>query len=130
MFLLSFWNFWCYAIKQPYYSKSASKFYKICSTYYFWTTLMLIVGQILGPYGFDGALVVWVSGLPFFAIIIYYESASDINTLFSSNLKFKTGEQLSAHLAYVLQLIGNQADDKNSYMLLIGYIEKHKEICN
>lgn len=91
---------------------------------------MLIVGQILGPYGFDGALVVWVSGLPFFAIIIYYESASDINTLFSSNLKFKTGEQLSAHLAYVLQLIGNQADDKNSYMLLIGYIEKHKEICN
>ena len=29
----------------------------------------------------------------------------------------------------MLQLVGSQATDKNSYMLLIGYIEKHKEVC-
>jgi uncharacterized membrane protein YiaA len=126
MFLLSFWQFWYYCVKQPYYSKTASKFFKICSTYYFWTTLMLFIGQLLANYNFDGALVIWVSGLPFFAIIIYFESTSDINTLFATNLKFKTGEQLDSHIAYVLQLIGSQGDDKNSYMLLIGYIEKHK----
>ena len=91
---------------------------------------MLFVGQILGPYGFDGALVIWMSGLPFFALIIYFETPSDINTLFVSNLKFKSGEQLEAHVGYVLQLVGSQATDKNSYMLLIGYIEKHKEVCN
>jgi len=87
---------------------------------------MLFIGQLLANYNFDGALVIWVSGLPFFAIIIYFESTSDINTLFATNLKFKTGEQLDSHIAYVLQLIGSQGDDKNSYMLLIGYIEKHK----
>jgi hypothetical protein len=126
IFLFSFWQFWCYSIKQPYYSKTASKFFKICSTYYFWTSLMLFVGQILQGYGFNGALIIWVSGLPFFAVIIYFENTSDINTLFASNLKFKTGDQLDAHLSYVLQLVGSQAEDKNSYMLLIGYIEKHK----
>lgn len=72
MFLLSFWQFWCYAIKKPLYAKNATKFFKICSTYYFWTTLMLLMGQVLGTYGFDGALVIWMSGLPFFAIIIYF----------------------------------------------------------
>jgi hypothetical protein len=72
MFLLSFWQFWCYSVKQPYYSKAATKFFKVCSTYYLWTTLMLFVGQVLGPYGFDGALVIWMSGLPFFAVIVYF----------------------------------------------------------
>lgn len=52
---------------------------------------MLFIGQLLVNYNFDGALVIWVSGLPFFAIIIYFESTSDINTLFATNLKFKTG---------------------------------------
>lgn len=129
LFLLSFWQFWCYSVKQPYYSKTAGKFFKICSTYYFWTATMLFVGQVLGSYGFDGALVIWMSGLPFFAVIIYFESPSD-STLFASNLKFKSGEQLEAHITSVLQLVGSQGSDKNSYMLLIGYIEKHKEVCN
>lgn len=48
MLVLSFWQFWCYSIKKPYYSKTATKFFKICSTYYFWTTFMLFVGQVLG----------------------------------------------------------------------------------
>lgn len=72
MLVLSFWQFWCYSINQPFYSKSATKFFKICSTYYFWTTFMLFVGLVLGDYGFDGALVIWMSGLPFFIIIIYF----------------------------------------------------------
>lgn len=130
MFVLAFWQFWCYAVKQPYYSKTATKFFKIVSTYYFWTALMLFVGQVLGSYGFNGALVIWMSGLPFFAVIIYFESTSDIGKLFVNNLKFKSGEQLEQHISYVLQLVGSQGSDKNSYMLLIGYIEKHKEICN
>ena len=130
IFLLAFWQFWCYAVKNPHYSKTASKFFKTCSTYYFWTALMLFVGQVLGGYGFDGALVIWMSGLPFFALIIYFDNAADLPALFASNLKFKSGEQLEAHISYVLQLVATHSTDKNSYMLLIGYIEKHKEVCN
>ena len=91
---------------------------------------MLFVGQVLGGYGFDGALVIWMSGLPFFALIIYFDDTADLPALFASNLKFKSGEQLEAHISYVLQLVATHSTDKNSYMLLIGYIEKHKEVCN
>lgn len=55
---------------------------------------MLFAGQVLGSYGFDGALVIWMSGLPFFALIIYFENSGDLASLFTSNLKFKSGDQL------------------------------------
>lgn len=31
---------------------------------------MLLVSQLLGPLGFNGGLVIWISGLPFIGIII------------------------------------------------------------
>ena len=130
LFLLALWQFYCYCIRQPYYSPTATKFFKICATYYFWTALMLFVGQILGPYGFDGALVLWISGLPFFALVILFEGTSQTGALFTATLKFKTGTQLEEHLASVLQLVERQTKDRSSLMLLIGYIEKHKEMCN
>jgi hypothetical protein len=91
---------------------------------------MLFVSMLLSSYNFDGGLIIWASGLPFFGILIYFESSSNINKLFKSNLKFKSGDELDSHLKYVLQLIHNHKADKNSYMLLIGYIEKHKEVCS
>jgi len=33
------------------------------------------------------------------------------------------------HIRYVLNLIDDMKTDKNSYLLLLGYIEKHKEDC-
>lgn len=83
---------------------------------------MLLAGQLLGPYGFDGALVIWISGLPFFAVIVYFESTGEAGSEVAGVVKFKSGEQLESHASYVLQLVGSQGSDKNSYMLLIGYI--------
>jgi len=83
---------------------------------------MLFVSQILLNFGFQGGLVIWMCGLPFIGISILFERKSNIDKLFSSNLKFRSGEELESHLQYVLQLIHNRDKDKNSYMLLLGYI--------
>lgn len=91
MFSLSIWQFWCYAIKKPYYSVVATKFYKICSTYYFWTNFMLFIGLVFKSFDFDGALIIWISGLPFFGIIIYFENSTDINIILQNNLNIKSG---------------------------------------
>lgn len=91
---------------------------------------MLLVGQLLSNYDFTGALVIWICGLPFFGIIIYFEGASDTSTLHANNMKLKTGDELDNHISCVLQLVSQQSGDKSSYMLLIGYIEKHKQVCN
>lgn len=129
LFCLSGWLYWTYNMNDPFYNKKASKFFRIVSSYYFWTNFMLMVSQLLSPLGFNGGLVIWISGLPFIGAIITFEHKSNIDQLFSSNLKFKSGRELESHLVYVLQLVQNQDEDKNTYMLMTGYIEKHKEIC-
>ena len=109
-------------MNDPFYNKKVSKFFRLMSSYYFWTNFMLLASQVLSLTGFNGGLVIWLSGLPFIGVIIIFDQKSNINKLFSSNLKFKSGEELDTHLTYVLQLLQNRDSDKNSYMLLIGYI--------
>jgi hypothetical protein len=92
LFGFSFWQFWCYMVNEPYYNKKATKFFKIVSAYYFWTTLMLMISQILAIWNFNGGLVIWLGGLPFLFIIILFERKSNIGKLFASNLKFRNGE--------------------------------------
>ncbi len=52
---------------------------------------MLMMGQLLKNYDFNGALLIWIAGLPFFAIIIYFDGTIKGESLHSNNLKFKTG---------------------------------------
>ncbi len=92
LFSFALWQFWCYSVNEPYYNKKASKFFKIVSAYYFWTTFMLMISQILSIWGFNGGLVIWLGGLPFLFIIILFERKSNISRLFVSNLKFRNGE--------------------------------------
>ena len=92
LFVLSAWLYWTYNINDPYYDKKASKFFRIFSTYYFWTNCMLLVSQILYASGFEGGLIIWLSGALFIALIIVFEKKSNIDKLFTSNLKFRSGE--------------------------------------
>lgn len=92
LFGLSGWLYTSYNVQQPFYNKSASKFFRICSSYYFWTNFMLMVSQILVGFGFQGGLIVWMCGLPFIGLCIIFERKSNIDKLFSSNLKFRSGE--------------------------------------
>ena len=131
MFFPALWLFYFYHFHQPYYNREVGKLYRIFSAYYFWTVLMLTISQVatLLSFNFEGSIVIWFCGLPFIGMNIGYESKSNIDNLFSSNLKFKSGEELEEHLMYVLKLIHDRKDDENANMLLVGYIEKHIETC-
>lgn len=83
---------------------------------------MLLASIALEGTGFNGAFIVWISGLPFIGLLIAYEKKSDIDQLFNSNLSFKSGFDLEKHISYVLRLIQNKENDKNAYMLITGYI--------
>ena len=74
---------------------------------------MLTISQIflLLSFNFEGSMVIWFCGLPFIGMNIGYENKSNIDNLFSSNLKFKSGEELEEHLMYVLKLIHTKKDD-------------------
>lgn len=91
LFVLSGWLFHAYNVAQPCYNKDATKFFRICSSYYFWTNLMLLASSILSPFGFSDGLVIWICGVIFIGITIIFERKSNISTLFESSLKFKSG---------------------------------------
>ena len=37
-------------------------------------------------------------------------------------MKFETAQELTDHLNFIIQLIEKQKTDKDSYLLLVGYI--------
>ena len=47
LFVLGLWMYSIYNIRQPFYNINASKFFRICCSYYFWTTFMLLVSQFM-----------------------------------------------------------------------------------
>ncbi|CAD8148889.1 unnamed protein product [Paramecium pentaurelia] len=129
-FILSLWLFKQYNFNDPYYDFQVGLFYCICSTLYLWACFMLLVCKVLESTDFTGGFIAWLIGVPFIISIMLLTKKSKIETLVKSQTKFRSGEQIWSHIRYVLQLIQNQDKDRNSYMLLVGYIEKHKETCN
>jgi hypothetical protein len=93
MFFPALWLFSYYHYEQPYYSRKVNKLFRIFSAYYFWTVGMQSMSQLLLllDFNFQGSLVIWFCGLPFIGFSIAFENKSNIDNLFSSNLKFKTG---------------------------------------
>lgn len=72
LFVLSGWLYYAYNIAQPCYDKNASKFFRICSSYYFWTNLMLLASQLLSGFNFQDGLVIWICGMIFIGLIILF----------------------------------------------------------
>jgi len=130
MFVFSGLNFYAYNFTEIYYKAKTAKFFQICSTLFFWANFMLFVSFILGFTGFDGSMIAYILGVPLIFFIMFYNRKTRFNTLLSAQNKFNNGEELQSHLRYVLQLIHTQAIDRNSYMMLIGYVETHKENCD
>ncbi|KAL4426723.1 hypothetical protein ABPG74_006095 [Tetrahymena malaccensis] len=119
---------WAYNIEDPYYDPYVARFYQIITTYYLWTTSNLFLCKLFGS-SYTGGLIAWGIGLPFIILIMMYSNRNRINTLIKNQIKFTSGDQIQAHIKQVLQLIDYYKTDINSKILLIGYIEKHKEIC-
>ena len=64
------------------------------------------------PTGFNGGLIAWLLGLPFIVVIMITTKKSRIETLVSSQIKFKNGEEIQNHLRYLLLLITNLGKKK------------------
>ncbi len=105
---LSGWLFYAYNLRSPFYNKAVSAFYRIATSYFFYTNLMLFVSLALRGTGFTGGLVAWAAGLPFIFLYFCFEKKSNISNLSESNMKFGSAEEVDNHLKYVLELVVNR----------------------
>lgn len=83
-------------------------FYKVCTTYYLWTNGLLLIAKALENTNFGGGLIAWVIGLPFLFAIMVTTRKSYIDTLVTSQMKFRSGKQVRDHIRYVVELIDNR----------------------
>lgn len=83
-FLLSVWLFKEYNFEDPYYDYQVGKFYQIISSYYLYSTSMLLLCKLFESSEFTGSLIAWLIGLPFLVTIMLLTKKSKIETLVKS----------------------------------------------
>ena len=113
----------------PFYNKVVGNLFKVLTGLYLWSCISLVILKLLKSYGFHAGIILWLSPMPFILFISISFSKRSINNLLKSELKFETSKELNDHCQFLIQLIEEQKTDKNSYLLLIGYVQNHKEIC-
>ena len=123
------WQWYLYQFDDPYYNETASKMFKTFNAYYMWTCTMLLICKILEKTSFSAGLMCWLLGCPFICIIVLSQSNRNLKNLAKNEIKFDTDEELLKHLRLLEQIIDAYKTDKNSYLLLAGYIEQHKDVC-
>lgn len=118
-----------YVYDDAYYNKMVAQFYKILSSIYFWSCFMLIVLKVLESQQYKGGPVIWAFGIPFVALLALGFSRNTLKRLTKNQIKFESAQELIDHLRFVLLLVENHRRDKDSYLVLVGYIQKHKLVC-
>ena len=118
-----------YIYDDPFYNKVVGNLFKVLNGFYLWSCFCLVILNFLKAYNFDAGIILWISPLPFILFISITFTKRSINNFLKSELKFESSKELNDHCQFLIQLIEEQKTDKNSYLLLMGYIQKHKEIC-
>lgn len=116
-------------VDDPYYDKKMATFFKIIALVYWWSNFMVFILLFVHKTGFQGGMIVWMIGLPFIIICGFAMSQDNLSALIKTQIKFKDDDDLLDHLKLILLLIKRHEKDKESHLLLVGYIQKHQEIC-
>ena len=118
-----------YVYDDPFYNSFIAKFYKILSSLYFWSCCVILILKLLSMTSFEGGFILWIAGIPFVVLISVSFDKNSIKTINNSHIKYKRAQDLIDHIHYVLKLIEGHESNKQYYLFLIGYIQKHKEMC-
>lgn len=118
-----------YLYDDAYYNRMVAQFYKILSLLYLWSCSILVVLKILEGVDYSGGAVVWASAIPFIVIFSWGFSRNSLKTLTKNQIKFESAKELIDHTRFVLQLMEYHKKDKQSYLVLVGYMQKHKIVC-
>lgn len=89
-----------------------------------------MLGKVLENTAFDGLLPLFLLGMPIIAIIIVTLPDNQMVLLFTSLNKFSKGEKIQKQIKYYLELVDRRELDRDSKVLLKGYISIYEETCN
>lgn len=103
--------------------------YLLYTGVFLWHSTCLLIGQLLSSTNFDSTILLFFIGIPIVIIIILTIKEDKILLLNQSINNLKTGEEVIEQIRYFLQLVDQREKDRESSVLLKGYILQHCEAC-
>jgi len=114
----------------PFHNEIVSKVWSIFQAVNLWSAGMLVFAKIMEETLFEGSIIAWLIGIPFVVLIIITNRDHRIELLLINVNKMQSPGEVREQIRYLLKMIEWQAANKNSAVLLDGYIEIHKQSCN
>ncbi|KAL4426928.1 hypothetical protein ABPG74_012928 [Tetrahymena malaccensis] len=96
----------------------------------FWTTLILIFGQIMVFTNFRGVVYIWLIGLPFLIFIVFMRREYRYDLMMVDSNKFDSLNQAVSQILYLTRCLNYYNTDRNMAAILDGFVDYHRTICN
>ena len=127
--LTCFLQFYVYWSERPFYDERTNTAFFIHTGIVFYSTVVLLLLKILENAAFDGGIFILFIGGAMVAYIIITQKDKRFNLLLMNINKFSEGGSVFKQLRYFLELVDKSHKDRNSNILLKGYIYVHEESC-
>ena len=127
--LTCFLQFYVYWSERPFYDERTNIAFFIHTGIVFYSTVVLLLLKILENAAFDGGIFILFIGGAMVAYIIITQKDKRFNLLLMNINKFSEGGSVFKQLRYFLELVDKSHKDRNSNILLKGYIYVHEESC-
>ena len=113
----------------PYYNEKVSKVFNMTTGLFSWTSWVLLLAKLLENTDFNGALQIYFLGIPLVILMILSSKDERIKLLLKNINKFQKGEEVQLQIRYYLHLVHTKDTNRNSAIILKGYLYNHVEGC-
>lgn len=128
-FTLSGWQFFKHFFEKPNYNEFLQLYIAILNGIYFWACCVLLFAHIFKGYGFNGAIYLFLFGIPLISLLIIVYSDNKIKILQKKLSHFQKGEDIQLHIRYFVKLVEEKNEDSKSDLLMKGFIFNHEKNC-
>lgn len=131
-FILAVIQFYFYYSEMPYFMNEMNTIYLVYSGVYLWNCTILIISLFLmeANINYDTPFQLFLLGLPVVLIILLTIKDDKKSLLIDSITNFKNGESVEKSIRYFLELIDKKDIDRQSQLILNGYIYMYNEANN
>ena len=127
--ILCFLQFYIYWVERPFYEEKMNYAFFIHTGIVFYSTVVLLLTKVLEKAEFDGGIFLFFIGCPVVSYIILTQKDQRFKELLTNINKFDKGDYVFRQIRYFLELTDKKGKDRQSNILLKGYIYVHEETC-
>lgn len=79
---------------------------------------------------FQGSIISYLVGIPFIILIVLTNRDHRVDVLLLNSNKFLNAEEVMSQTSYLQKLMSWESQSTNASVLIDGFIETHKQMCN